>query len=91
VVLAASVGIFFLLIEVSLPTPITTATVVGLIVFWFLGIEFGLLPLLLECLITKNAKRAGRFGRIWFVDTEEEQKRTFDAHIEASKDNPTFR
>ena len=90
-VLAGSVGIFFLVLKLSTSGTFTGTTILVLIAFWFLGIEGGLLPFLLEHILVRKAERSGGADSLWFVDVNRERKREFDAHADATSDNPTIR
>jgi len=91
VVLAASVGTFLLVLKLSTSGTFTGATILALIAFWFLGIEGGLLPLLLEHILVKRAEGSPRVNSLWFVDVDRERKRELDRHSDATSSNPTLR
>jgi len=89
VVLAVSVAIFLLVLNFSTSGTFTKTTIFALIVFWFLAIEAGLLPLIMEHLLVKKAEQSKRSGSIWFVDIK--RKRKVDAQSDVNSDNPTIR
>ena len=63
-----------------------------LAIFWFVGLELDVLPLLLERWATRYAERSGRpISNLWFVDRQVERREAFEAFDKQSKDNPTIR
>ena len=67
-------------------------TLVFLILFWFLGIEGGLLPEFLERLLCRRvAQQKGHMDNLWFVDLDEEKQEELDEHNRGSSNNPTIR
>ena len=94
VVLSASVGIFVVVLQLSLSLPrnFTIGTILFLIMFWGLGVEAGLLPYLLEHILVRRAKRSSeKVNSLWFVDIDQKKKQQFEAHPKATSDNPTIR
>jgi len=91
VVLAVSVGLFVAVFKLSSSLPATLATGVLLVAFWFLGIDGGLLPDLLEYILVRRAgRRQGVVRSIWFVDAEQERDEEREAHEKATSNNPTI-
>ena len=93
VVLAASVGIFLLVLVLWLcnSMTLTAGVILFLIVFWFLGIEGGLLPFLLEYIIARQARRSEHAESLWFLDLDEVDRKQAKAHAKATRNNPTIR
>lgn len=59
---------------------------------WLVGIELGLLPLVLERAMVRHAARGGvRGSSIWFVDLDQEQEQQLRDFHDDSRDNPTIR
>ena len=60
---------------------------------WFLGVEAGLLPALLEHVLTRRAENdsTGAVNSIWFIDEDEERRTEWDKHEDDTSDNPTIR
>jgi hypothetical protein len=86
-----AVGVFLIALTLSTGTPVTVATIVILFIVWFLGIEAGLLPLLLATLITRSADKTVRPSSIWFYDRDSERKDALDSFHKDSSENPTVR
>ena len=71
---------------------LTAGTLVFLVLFWCLGIELGLFPLLIEQILIRRAKGStGPVNSLWFVDLDQEGESEFDAHSKGTSDNPTIR
>ena len=91
VVLAASVGIFLLVLWLCSSMTLTAGVILFLIVFWFLGIEGGLLPFLLEYIIARQARRSEHAESLWFLDLDEVDRKQAKAHSKTTRNNPTIR
>ena len=60
--------------------------------FWFLAIELGLLPLMIEFVLTRRAGASKvPITSIWFVDLDLETKRARHDFERATRKNPTIR
>ncbi|MCX7005841.1 MAG: hypothetical protein NTY53_01060 [Kiritimatiellaeota bacterium] len=92
VVLAASLGIFFLSFWLLNSIGLRLGTLVFLVLFWIVGIEVGLLPEFLVWILRRSASRhKSRLDRLWFVDLDEEKQKELDEHNRGSSNNPTIR
>ena len=60
-------------------------------VLWILGIEFHLLPLLMERIAVSQARRRDPGDSLWFVDVEAEKRRSLEQSSADTSDNPTIR
>ena len=71
---------------------VTGATVIAALCLWFIGIEGGLLPSLLEYILTRRAEDSSKpVSSIWFVDVDEQRRAEWDAHSDGTSNNPTIR
>ncbi len=92
VVFAACLAAFFGLYSWR-PAPGWAAVWIAfLALFWLLGLETGLPPLLIERFLARRAARRGEpVFSIWFVDEEVEENRTQERLQDKTRDNPTVR
>lgn len=87
-----SLVIFFAVLKLATLGPITMFVVVALIVFWFVGLEAGLLPAYLQRIAENHAsKSGGTVGSIWFVDSAAEREQERRDFGKKTEDNPTLR
>jgi hypothetical protein len=78
-------------VTVAAATTLTLATITTLAIVWFIGIEAGVVPLLIESLLTKGAEEIGMKSSLWFYDRDRERKRACDSFNKDSSENPTLR
>ena len=91
VVLGVSVALFMGVLLVSMSRTMEVGTVVFLVLFWFIGIEAGLLPSLLEHLLIRRTRRQnGAASSRWFVDVEAEHRAEMQRTREGTRDNPSL-
>jgi hypothetical protein len=91
VILVFCVGIFVAGFFLLASTPLTLAAVVFLVVFWFVGIELGILPMLIEHYATKAAgEDAHRGPSLWFVDLAAKERERVERLREGTKENPSL-
>lgn len=81
-----------MILFLSFSSILSIGTVFFLFAFWIIGIEMNLLPTLIERYITKRTKKSEiPKNSIWFIDIDEINKREFEDHEKATRDNPTIR
>jgi hypothetical protein len=64
---------------------------VFLIAFWFLGIEGGLLPILLEWLLVRKFTRVNSTLRRLLLRAEDNDRKALERLLKDSEENPTIR
>jgi len=71
---------------------ITGSTLIAMLCLWFVGIEWGLLPDLIEHMLTQRAvnNNTGVVNSIWFVDEDEERRVEWEKHEDETSNNPTI-
>ena len=89
--LLLALGIFWIAVTVAAATTFTLTTITILAIAWFIGIEAGVVPLLIESLITKGAEKTGKTSSLWFYDLDWEHRRERDSFNKDSSGNPTLR
>lgn len=89
--LLLTIVVFWITFTVVTATGLTRATILTLAIVWFIGIEAGVIPLLLERWITRSAESAGKASNIWFYDRDAEQKNDLHSFHQDSSENPTVR
>ena len=72
---------------------LTGSTLIAMLCLWFLGIEGGLFPALLEHMLSRRAEsnNTGAVNSIWFVDEDEERRVEWEKHEDDTSNNPTIR
>lgn len=92
VALAIGIGLFFVIVKTIDSIGWTVAAVSFVAAFWFVGLEGGVVPTLIERAAVKRAKKSGGPVRsLWFVDVDAKNARVSDQAAEDSRDNPTIR
>lgn len=92
VILAGTVGVLVLLFGFGNSIGWSLWFVVFLAAFWLLAIEIGLLPLLIENILTRRAGASDApVKSIWFVDLDLENKRKRVDFEQETRKNPTVR
>ncbi len=92
IILAVSVGIFIGVYSLVKSTGWTVGSLAFLLLFWFVGVESGLLPSMLERMAVRRAAEGGvPVSSIWFVDRDAARDRAMDRFHEETRDNPTLR
>jgi hypothetical protein len=70
----------------------TVALLVFIAIFWFVGIEAGLLPLVLERIAARRAEQTRKpVSTIWFVDLDQHRALETENFDKATRANPTIR
>lgn len=89
---AVFAGALFAVTVVKWPIGWGLAVLSALVVFWFVGLEGGLLPYLIERAAVRRAEKSGRpVSSPWFVDADQERRDEFERFSRATRDNPTIR
>jgi hypothetical protein len=92
VVLAGCVALVLGVLAIGLGTGWTAATLVLTAAIWLVGIEGELLPMAIEHIVIRRARRSGKStSSIWFVDLDQERSRQMDGFHDDSRNNPTLR
>jgi hypothetical protein len=92
VILAFSVVIFAAIALVGNSNGWTLGFLAFLVLFWFVCVQGGFLPILIEHLLMRHARISGDpIESIWFVDLDRQAKRTRDDSYERTRKNPTIR
>ncbi|MGE0145138.1 MAG: hypothetical protein AB7T19_17775 [Planctomycetota bacterium] len=92
VLLIAAVGVFAAVLLVGQSTGWALLILPFTVIVWFVGVEGGLIPLVLEHLAVRRAARTGRpVSSIWFVDQDEQEARNRQKFYDQTRDNPTVR
>lgn len=92
VVLGVSVLLWFGLFAIAASTTIKIGTLLALVALWLLGLEFGLLPALLQRPAAAGYVRHGRESKgPWFVDMAAEERRHRERLDHSLDGNPTLR
>ena len=92
VILAACVAAFLTVLWLCATIGWIVGFVVFAVVLWFGVIEIGLLPMLIELIVVRRARRSGKpVDSIWFVDTEANEQRDQEQFFDDTRDNPTIR
>jgi hypothetical protein len=92
VILAWCVLLVAAVLALGMGTQWTLGALVFGVLLWLVGIECGLLPLVIERAMVRHAARGGTRGSsIWFVDLDQEKARQLQDFHDESRDNPTIR
>lgn len=90
--LVLAVLLFAGLLSLNLSLGMRTGGLLALVVLWFLGIEGGLIPLLIERFVTRRAAAASEpVDSIWFVDLDRRAAAERERTAADTRDNPTLR
>lgn len=91
VLLLVAVALFLLAVWVVFSAEVLFIPgLIFLAVFWFVGLEVGLLIHFLEKWAAGYAARCGRpINPLWFVDRDAEKKREYERFEKQFRDNPT--
>lgn len=92
VVLAVCLASFATVLSLGAGPGTSHTSLVIVAAIWFIGLEAGLLPGLIELfLLRKAAKRKGTTSSIWFVDAQEVARQERARFHRDTEDNPTLR
>lgn len=92
VLLAACIALFAGVVFIAQGTGWVLGTLTVVACFWFVGVEGGVLPLLLEEWAERRAARSGKpVASIWFVDLDAQAERDMKDFHDDTRDNPTIR
>ena len=92
VVLIASLAIFAAACFVCNFGGMSLGTFAFLVIFWSLGVECNLLPILLEWIMVRRGNASTDACKsLWFVPIESARNDEFDKHIRGTSNNPTIR
>ena len=92
VVLLCSAALFYAAVWLIDSVGWTVAAVSFIVAFWFIGLEGGVLPFLIERSAVERARASDApVKSIWFVDVDEKDRRVREQAAEDSADNPTVR
>ena len=92
VISAASIAAFLGVLQLGAAVGWTIGFIIFLATFWIVGVEGGLLPLLIEHVVVGRARKTGKpVGSIWFVDVDRQERRMMDSFHDDTRDNPTIR
>lgn len=92
VILAWCILLFAAVLGLGMGTQWTLGSLMFCAVLWLVGIECGLLPLVLERTMVRHAARGDARGfSIWFVDLDQTKEQQLQDFHDDSRDNPTIR
>ena len=91
VTLAISVGIWVAIAGAATSSPLRVGTLIVLLLGWFVGLEFGVLPSLLERVgAWAYDQQVDATRSIWFIDLDAEERREKERLREATSGNPSL-
>ena len=89
--LIASVAVWALVAVVATSVPLKAFTFIALAVAWLVGVELGVLALLLERAGARAYDEAkAPINSLWFVDADKEDRRERERLREATSGNPSL-
>ena len=92
VILAACVALFAVAAYLTRSLWFVAATLIVLSLIWFIGIEGGLLPEMIEHWLARRAAQSEKaVDSIWFVDLDAQDDKLRESFHDESSNNPTIR